>query len=132
MLQIRRRALPLFRYFEGESDHPLGSLPRDDTAVHGKFLHPTPVEEAAGRRVQSLRVLPNDDEIHLSGLPHQLEPVVNLVSNVRIEFRRADVRIEVQTETQSKDHADSGDIAVREYRLGKPNRPEENRVRGFA
>src|SRR5439155_24481177 len=106
--------------------------PRHDTAVPDKFLQLTPVEDAAGRRLQSLRVLPTADEIRLSGLPHPLAPVVNPVSNVRIEFRRADVRIEVQTETQSKDHADSGDIAVREYRLGKPNRPEENRVRGFA
>src|SRR5881409_2379215 len=111
MLPIRWRALSLFRYFEGESDHTLGPLPRDDTAVYREFLHPAPIEEAAGRRVQSLRVLPNDDEIHLPRLPHKLESVVDLVPDVRVEFGRSHVRVQVQAETQSEDHADSGDVA---------------------
>src|SRR5207245_2000880 len=117
---------------EGESDHALGALPRDDAAVHREFLDATPVEETAGRRVQSLRVLPDDDEVDLPGLPHELEPVVNLVSNVRIEFRRADVRVQVQPEPQSKDHTDARDVAVRQHRLRESDGTEENRIRGFA
>src|SRR3989454_5234615 len=117
VLPIRRRALPLFRHFEGEWNPALAALPRTAAAVHRQFLDAAPVEKTAGRRVQSLRILPDDDEVDLPRLPHLFEPVVDLVSNVRIEFGGADVRVEVQAESQSKDHTDPGDIAVRQHRL---------------
>src|SRR5437667_3847869 len=131
-LSVRGGALALFRYLKRAPDYELGALPRDDAAVHRELLDAATIKKAASRRVQALRVLPDDDEVHFPRFPHELEPVVDLVSDVRIEFRRADVRVEIQTESQSKDHTDSCDIAVRQDRVREPDGPEKSRVRGFA
>src|SRR5437667_3713280 len=94
-LSVRGSALALFRDLKREPDHALGALPRDDAAVHRELLDTATIKKAASRRVQAFRVLPDDDEVHFPWLPHQLESVVDLVSDVRIEFGRADICIEI-------------------------------------
>ncbi len=98
MLPVGRRATAQLRQLERESNHPLGALPRDDAAVHREFLHPAPIEEAAGRGVQPLRVLPDNHEVYFPRFPHELEPIVDLVPDVGVEFRRSHVRVQVQAE----------------------------------
>src|SRR5712692_181608 len=132
MLTVGWRAMALLRHLERESDHPLGALPRDDATVHREFLHSAAIEKAAGRRVQALRVLPNNHEVHFSRFPNELETVVNLVPDVRIEFRRSHVRVQVQAEPQSEHDADAGNVPVRQDGLREPDGPEENRVGGLA
>src|SRR2546425_876729 len=131
MLPIGRRAMTLFRQLECESDHSLGALPSNDAAVHREFLHSAPVKKAAGRRIEPLGVLPNDHEVHSPGLPHELEAVVDLVPDVRVELGRSHVRVQVQAEPQSEHDADARDVPVRQDRLREPNGTEEDRIRGL-
>jgi len=100
--------------------------------IDRELLDPAAVQIPPRRRVQAFRVLADDHEVHLPRLPDLLEPVVDLVAHVRVELRRADVRVEVEAEAEAEEDADPREVAVRQDRLGQANGPEENRVRGLA
>ena len=72
-LPICGRAFPRLREVERVPDHALRALPRDHAAVHCELVHAAAGEEPAGGRVQALRVLPHDHEVHLARLPHLFE-----------------------------------------------------------
>src|SRR2546428_721722 len=92
---------------------PPPALPTPPRSTAAKSVAPSPGEpatpaageEPAGGGVQSFRVLPHDHEVHLPGLPHLLEPVVDLVADVRVQFRGPHVRVQVEPEPEAEDHA---------------------------
>src|SRR5205823_2717410 len=96
---------------------------RDHAAVHREFLDPAAIEKSAGRRVQSLRVLTDDDEVDFAGLPDLLEARMDLVPHIRVELRRSDVRVEVQSEAEAEHHADARDDLSTEAEAG-PTPPD--------